>query len=108
MKRLLLLLPLLLAHTPVNADEIATIYKTQNSEVIKRKHPITDHIEYGLFIYSKNSQPDSINAMNTTGLILKCMESGIHALFSTNTYNGDKDQYLIMRWEDEKPIKKSG
>lgn len=106
MKRLLLLLPLLLAHPPANADEMTTIHQKQNSEVLIRKNPITDQIEYGLLVDSKNSQPNSIYSMDKTGLIVKCMESGIHVKFPTNTYNGNKDQYLTMRWGQEKPVKK--
>ena len=106
MKRLILLLPLLLAHPPANADKMTTIHQTHNSEVLMMKNPITDYVEYGLLIDSKNSELNSINRLDTTGLLMACKESGIHAKFPTNTYNGRKDQYLTMRWEKEKPIKK--
>jgi len=85
MKRLLLLMPLLLAHPPANADEMTTIHQTYNSEVLMMKNPITDYVEYGLLIDSKNSELNSIKRLDTTVLLMACKESGIHAKFPTNT-----------------------
>jgi hypothetical protein len=105
MKRLLLFLLLLTSAVPTTANETREIIsETKNSLLITEKDVLTDSIEYRLAILTKNSQPNSIGSQETSQLLIYCDEYGVNAYLPTNTYNGQKNQNLKLRWNKDSPV----